>query len=111
MRIKDKIMPNAGILKLSPLTKDAQKSLLPTVLWYRDTACQMDNANYKPADDQNVIIQKYNIGLRNRSKWKNESKLVTVIGKLHFDFFHQPIPLENNVGHLAELCKVRFNIE
>ena len=51
----------------------------------------------------NAVAQPYNSGLRNRSKWTNESKLVTVIGKLHFDYFHQPKPLVSNVDMKVKL--------
>ena len=87
---------------LTSYGKDAQESWLQTSLWYRDTAGQMDNANHTP-DDVNAVAQPYNSGLRNRSKWTNESKLVTVIGKLHFDYFHQPKPLVSNVDMKVKL--------
>ena len=87
---------------LTSYGKDAQESWLLTSLWYRDTAGQMDNANHTP-DDVNAVAQPYNNGLRNRSKWTNESKLVTVIGKLHFDYFHQPKPLVSNVDMKVKL--------
>ena len=87
---------------LTSYGRDAQESYLQAALWYRDTAGQMDNANHTPVNEQNVI-QPHNVGLKNRSEWTNESKLVTVIGKLHFDFFHQPKPLVNNVSMKVKL--------
>ena len=96
-------MPYAGILKFSPLTEGTLKKVIYKQLCGTETlGGQMDNANHTPVNDQNVI-QPHNVGLKNRSDWTNESKLVTVIGKLHFDFFHKPKPLVNNVNMKVKL--------
>lgn len=74
---------------------DAGANWLQAGLFYKDTAGKMDNA------DPSVVDAAANQGLKKRAEFTNQSKLVTVRGKLHVDIFNQGKPLINN-------CRMRL---
>ena len=67
--------------------QDAEKTWLHAGGFSKDTAGKMDKADPTAADG--------NIGLKERAEYSNESRLVTLRGKLHEDLFNQPKPLPN----------------
>ena len=75
---------------LMTYNRDAVESWLRAGLFHKDTAGKMDAADPSAADG--VV----NTGLKARAEYSNESKLVTVRGKLHEDLFNQPRPLPSN---------------
>ena len=75
---------------LMTYNRDAVESWLRAGLFHKDKAGKMDVADPSAADDA------ANDGLKARAEYSNESKLVTVRGKLHEDLFNQPRPLPNN---------------
>jgi hypothetical protein len=86
----------AHIATLLNYEGNVMKKRLLSEGWILDDADDLDDVRVKASDALNE-------GLVSRSKWFEESKTVTLIGRPHIDVFHQPKLLPPNVDLSVKL--------
>ena len=77
--------------------EEAKSTHLTSSLFYKDTACKMD----EPAPTK--VNADVNLGLKKRASFTSESKVVDMIGRLHGDIFNQE-------KYLLDIVKVRLRL-
>ena len=86
----------AYIENLLSYGKEAQEHQLQSMIWYKDTAGQME-ASHTEGNDAT------NLGLVSRARLFARSNEVEMIGRLHSGLFHQPRAISQN-------CKLKIKL-